>query len=307
MRYKSELILVLGAMLFAFNGVISKLLLTGGISPWHLTQIRCTGAFIVLATIVFLRDRQSLLATRKELPQLALYGLIGIAAVQVGYFIAIARMHVSIALIIEFTAPIWIVLWLRFVRKSFVPRDMWVAIALAFTGLLFVAQIWKGQTLDTFGMVAALLDAFALAYFFLQGEKLGKTRSTQSLVVWGFGTASLGWLIALPVWNFPVEIFTKEINLQGVFANYSAPGWVLLSWVIIMGTIFPYLCIIAGLKKLSASTTSVIGMLEPVMAGVFAWLWLSERLTALQLLGGAIVIVGILLADKARIKSKQLL
>ncbi len=301
-RYKSELILILGAILFAFNGVISKLLLEGGISPWHLTQIRCSGAFTILATIVFFRDRQSLKATRKELPQLALYGLIGIAAVQVGYFIAISRMHVSIALLIEFTAPIWIVLWLRFVRKSFVPRQMWIAVALAFTGLLFVAQVWQGQTLDTFGAVAALLAAFALAYYYLQGEKLGKTRSTQSLVVWGFGTASIGWSPFL--WNFPFEIFTKQINLQGIFANYTTQGWVLLSWVIIMGTIFPYLCIIAGLKKLSASTTSVIGMLEPVMAGLFAWLWLSERLTALQLLGGAIVIVGILLADQARSKSK---
>ncbi len=302
MRYKNELILVLGATLFAFNGVISKLLLEGGISPWHLTQIRCSGAFIILATIVFFRDRQSLLATRKELPQLAVFGLIGIAAVQVGYFIAIARMHISIALIIEFTAPIWIVLWLRFVRKSFVPRQMWIAIALAFTGLLFVAQVWKGQTLDTFGMVAALLVAFALAYYYLQGENLGKTRSTESLVVWGFGAASIGWSPFL--WNFPFEIFTKQINLQGIFANYTTQGWVLLSWVIIMGTILPYLCIIAGLKKLSASTTSVIGMLEPVMAGGFAWLWLSERLTILQLLGGAIVIVGILLADTARSKSK---
>jgi len=303
-NYRGEFFLVSGSFFFAFNGIIAKLLLEDGLSPWRLTQVRCTGAFLLLFTIVLLRNRESLKVTRAELPLLGLYGLIGIAAVQVGYFIAISRMHVSIALIIEFTAPIWIVLWLRYVKKKFVPRQMWIAIVLAFTGMLFVAQIWKGQTLDTIGVIAATLDAFALAYYFLLGEKLSVKRSTESLVVWGFGAASLGFVIALPVWNFPFEVFTKQINLQGIFSSYSSPGWTIILWVVVMGTIVPYLCIMTGLKELSASTTSVIGMLEPVIAGAFAWWWLRERLTTLQLIGGAIVIAGILLADRARSKSK---
>ena len=82
-------------------------------------------------------------------------------------------------------------------------------------------------------------------------------------------------------------------------------GWVLLLWVIIPGTIVPYLLVLTGLKELSASTSSVIGMLEPVFAGIVAWIWIGESWTFIQLLGGAIVIAGIFIADRARSKVKR--
>jgi len=297
---KGEILALTGAVGFAFNGVISKLVLTSGLSSLRLTQIRCGGAFLILATYVFLRYRHKFRTTKEELPWLIAYGLVGVLAVQLFYFIAITRMHVSIALIIEFTAPIWIVLWLRYVMKKYVPPQMWIAIALAFGGLLCIAQVWKGQTLDPIGVIAALVDAIALAVYFLLGEKLTKTRDVESLSAFGFGIAFLGLLIALPIWNYPVEVFTQSINLQGNFAQYNLPGWILIAWIIIMGTVAPYLLIVNGIKLLSASTSSVMGMAEPVMAGIFAWWWLSEKWSLIQLLGGVVVIAGIIMADRAR-------
>ena len=297
---RAEAFLVFGAVAFAFNGVISKLVLTGGLSAWRLTQIRCSGAFLVLLVYVLLRNHESLKTTRDELPWLAAYGVIGFAAVQVGYFIAIARMPISIALIIEFTAPIWIVLYIRFIRKKHVASMMWLSLGLGFSGLLLVGQIWRGLTLNGIGMIAAFVDAFALAAYFLLGEKLIAKRSTDALTVWGLGFASFVWAILTPVRSFPTHIFTQHINLQGIFKNYTLPGWVLILWIVLMGTILPYVLVLSGLKQLSASTSSVIGMLEPVIAGGFAWWWLSEVLRPIQLLGGAVVIVGIILADRVR-------
>ena len=297
---RAEAFLVFGAIAFAFNGVISKLVLTGGLSAWRLTQVRCTGAFLILLLYVIARKRRSLRTTRDELPWLAAYGIIGFAAVQVGYFIAIARMPISIALIIEFTAPIWIVIYIRFIRKKHVPSMMWLSLGLGFVGLLLVGQVWRGLTLNGIGLIAAFVDAFALAAYFLLGEKLIAQRSTDTLTLWGLGFASLVWAITTPLWHFPTHIFAQQINLQGIFKNYSLPGWVLILWIILMGTILPYVLVLSGLKHLSASTSSVIGMLEPVVAGVFAWWWLSEILTAIQLIGGVVVIVGIILADRVR-------
>jgi len=177
---------------------------------------------------------------------------------------------------------------------------MWIAIAMAFSGLLLIAQVWKGQTLDSIGVIAALVDAIALAVYFLLGEKLTKRRDAESLSVFGFGIATLALLIALPIWNYPVEIFTQSINLQGRFIALDLPGWVLIVWVITMGTIAPYLLVVNGIKLLSASTSSVMGMSEPVLAGIFAWWWLFERWNFIQLVGGIVVITGIILADKAR-------
>lgn len=299
-RYKGEIFTLLGAVFFSFNGVISKLVLTSGLSSMRLTQVRCGGAFLIILTYVIVRFRARLRTTMKELPYLAAYGVVGFFAVQALYFVAITRLHVSIGLIMEFTAPIWIVLWLRFVKKKVVPRLMWIAIFLAFGGLILIAQVWQGSVLDPIGVIAALLDGIVLATFFLIGEKLSGKRDVETLMVYGFGFATLGLAVVMPLWSYPTSIFTQSMNLQGRFDAYSVPGWVLIAWVIIMGTIVPYFLVVHGLKLLSASTSSVMGMAEPVLAGVFAWIWLSESWNFIQLVGGVIVIIGIILADKAR-------
>ena len=299
-RYKGEILTLFGAIFFSFNGVIAKLVLTSGLSSMRLTQVRCGGAFIFLGTYIFLRHRDKLKAKKEDLPMLFAYGIIGFLLVQALYFVAITRLNVSVALILEFTAPIWIVLWLRFVKHKVVPRLMWVAIFLAFGGLILIAQVWKGQTLDPVGVAAALLCGIVLATFFLLGEKLTAKRDVESLMVYGFGFASLGLAITMPLWSYPTEIFSQSMNLQGRFAAFDLPGWVLIAWVIIMGTVVPYMLVLKGLKLLSASTSSVMGMAEPVLAGVFAWIWLSETWNFIQLVGGVTVIIGIILADKAR-------
>jgi drug/metabolite transporter (DMT)-like permease len=246
-------------------------------------------------------DRHSLKTPKQLIPKLAAYGVIGFAAVQAGYFLGIQRgVPLSLVLIIEFTAPIWIALWIKYVRKLYVPGSMWGAIALSLLGLILLAQVWNGLSFDLIGLLGALVSAFALTAYFLIGKSFGTSRSALSLTVWGLGMASLTWLASMPVWEFPFEVFTIDMDLKGVFAGNSLPGWLLLLWIIIMGTIVPYLFVIAGLRLLSASTSSVIGMLEPVFAGIFAWMWLEQSWNAIQLLGAVVVLVGIYIADRAR-------
>jgi len=300
-RYRGEIYLIIGALFFSFNGVISTLVLDH-LSPFRLTQVRCIGAFTILSLIIASRNFQSLKATRREIPTLVLLGIVGFAAVQGGYFLGIQRgIPLSLVLIIEFTAPIWIVLWIKFVQKKAVPNGMWGGIALAFIGLIFIARVWDGFTFDLLGMFGALVSAFAIAVYFLVGSKVGEKRSAQSITVWGLGIAGLMWAIVMPVWQFPFEVFTMEMNLQGIFDETFVPGWVLFAWIILMGTIVPYLFVISGMLKLTPSKSSVIGMLEPVMAGVFAWIWLAQSWAPIQLSGAAIVLVGIYIADKAKI------
>jgi drug/metabolite transporter (DMT)-like permease len=300
-RFRGEIYLITGALFFSFNGVISTLVLDH-LSPFRLTQVRCIGAFAIIFVIVASRNFQSLKATRREIPTLALLGIVGFAAVQAGYFLGIQRgIPLSLVLIIEFTAPIWIVLWIKFVQKKAVPNGMWGGIALAFIGLIFIARVWDGFTFDLLGMFGALVSAFAIAVYFLVGSKVGEKRSAQSITVWGLGIAGLMWAIVMPVWQFPFEVFTMDMNLQGIFDGTFVPGWVLFAWIILMGTIVPYLFVISGMLKLTPSKSSVMGMLEPVMAGVFAWIWLAQSWAPIQLGGAAIVLVGIYIADKAKI------
>jgi drug/metabolite transporter (DMT)-like permease len=290
---RSEILLTLAAIMFASNGIASKLMLNDYISAWRLAQVRSISTFIILAAYIAWRAPKTLRITKREVPRLAALGIIGIAAVNGAYFLAISRMHVSIALLIEFTAPVWIVLYLRYVRKKHVPNEMWVALFLALLGLAFVAQVWQGLTLDGIGVLAALGAAFALAFFFLAGEGITAHRDIQSVTMWGFGFAAIAWSLLMPIWTFPFDVFTVSIPLEGALDGYGAPGWVLILYVVLIGTVVPYLLTLNGLRNLSASTTSAFGMLEPIFAGAVAWFWFSESWTAIQLLGGVIVIAGI--------------
>ena len=303
-KHRGELYIVLGAIFFSLNGVIVTLVLDH-MTTFRLAQIRAVGAFAFLFLITFIQDRNSLKAKRHEIPTLIIYGVVGFAMVQLGYFIGISRgVPLSLVLIIEFTAPIWIVLWIKFVRKGVVARDMWVEITLSLIGLILVTKVWQGFAFDLLGILSAVGAAIALAVYFLISESQNGKRSAQATVVWGLGVAGFFWSIFLPIWSFPVEIFTAEINLQGRFSDYSAPGWVLLAYVIIFGSMVPYLFVIRGIRLISASTSSVIGMLEPVLAGVFAWIWLSQSWSAIQLAGVAIVLAGIYIADRAKTNAK---
>ncbi len=302
-KLRGEIYLFLGAFLFAFNGIISKIVLIDGLSAWRLTQIRTGGAFILLFAVYFTFRRHELKPTRDELPWLIAFGAVGVTFVQAFYFVAIERMYVGVALLIEFTAPIWILLFLKFVLKKHVPTSLWYAILLSFSGLLMITQIWNGLSLDRIGLIAAFIDALALAGYFLIGDRLGKTKSSAAITTWGFGVASAMLFFVLPVWNYPTEDFSKDMGVLGRFSEYTLSGWVLILWIVVMGTIAPYLFVVSGLKLLSAANASVFGMIEPVLAGVFAWWWLSESLNGIQLVGCVVVIVGIFIADKARSKA----
>ena len=303
-RYRGELYVVLGAIFFSLSGVIVTLVLDH-MTAFRLAQIRAIGAFALLFVITFIQDRSSLKAERREIPTLIFYGVVGFAMVQLGYFISISRgIPLSLVSILEFTAPVWIVLWIKFVRKGWVSNDMWVAIALALFGLILVAKVWQGFTFDLIGVLSAVGSAMSLAIYFLMSESQGEKRSAQATVVWGIGIAGLFWLIVLPIWNFPTQILTTQINLQGRFSEYSAPGWLLIAYIIIFGTLVPYLFVIKGIRLISASKSSVIGMLEAVIGGAFAWIWLEQSWSAIQLLGGVIVLVGIYIADRTKANAK---
>lgn len=279
---------------------MAKLIVAGGISPVRLTQIRTTGVFIALLIVLLVANRGALKVTRKELPNLAMMGIIGIAGVQAFYFFAVTRMPVSITLVIEFTAPIWIAIYIRFFRKQIVKPMMWWGIGSALAGLLLVTEIWQGLKLDGIGVLAAFIDALFLAYYFLRLEATVKIRNGLSLLVYVFGFAALFLSIIQPPWSFPTEIFTTQLSLEDLSPGNYIVGWQLIAILIIFGSIVPYILITYGVKKIPASQASVIAMLEPVIAGGIAWLVLTEALTPLQIIGGATVLVGIYLTERAR-------
>ena len=298
---RHEIYLVFGSLFFAISSIPAKLAMESGLSAWRLTQVRTVGAFLVLFIYVYLKNKSSLRIKTKELPLLIVFGVFGFAAVNLLYFLAIQRLNVGIALIIEFTAPIWIALWMRFIQKKIVSKLMWWGLVIGLTGLVLLAHGWRGLTLDGLGVTFAILDAFALALYFLVGEKLVGVKSSEATMAWGLGVSSAFFAIIQPWWTFPFEKMGNVVDLTGRLAGISLPTFYLVLWVIIFGTAIPYFLVLNGLRGLSAATTSSIGMLEPVLGGIFGWIFLYEKLNFTQSVGAVVVLVGIYLANRARI------
>jgi len=297
--HRSELRLILAALFFAFNGVVAKWVLLTGITSMRLTEVRTLGVAVLILFYLALRKPSEIKVQRELVKRLIIFGIIGVAAVQGFYFFSISKLPVSIALIIEFTAPIWITLYVRFVKKESVARSMWLGLLFGFGGLILVGQVWKGLTFNGIGLISSILDALALAFYFYQASKLRKYVSGETLVLYGMGVTAIFFAIIQPWWSYPFHIFSDRIALTGRFVGHTAPGWLLIAWVIVMGTLVPYLLVTSAIKNIDASTASIIGMLEPILAGGFAWILLKETFNLIQLIGGAIVLVGIYLADRA--------
>ena len=300
LKHRGELYLFLGALTFSVNGIVATVVLEH-MSAFRLAQIRAISAFTLLTIFALIFRRELLKLSKKDIPVAIAYGVVGFALVNVGYFLGIERgLPLGLVLVIEFTAPIWIALWIKYIRKGFVARDMWFAILLSLIGLVLLTKIWDGFKFDLLGLAGALGSAFALTGYFLIGKKFGGDRHPIGSTIIGLAVAGAFWLIVLPIWNFPIEVFSLQMDIHGYLAGHLFPGWSLLLWVIVMGTIVPYLFVISGLRLLSESKSSVLGMLEPVFAGALAWIWLGQSWDAIQLLGAAVVLIGIYLADRSK-------
>jgi len=291
---------IAASLLFAVNGSVSKVALSAGVPAERLTELRITGAWLGLALLLMLTAPRTLRISWREVPYLALYGLTGAAMVQWLYFVAIGRLPVGIALLFEYTAPVLVALWARFVLGERVRRRVWAALGLALGGLALIAQVWEGLALDGLGVLAGLGAAVALASYYLLGEHGVRSRDPLSLTCWTFLFGALFWSILQPWWTFDPGILAHPVSLLGALADVQAPIWGLVLWIVALGTIAPYVLVLFALRHLPALRVGIVGMLEPVAATVVAWLWLGEALSAVQLVGACLVLVGIIAAQTAR-------
>ncbi|HYO44832.1 MAG TPA: EamA family transporter [Candidatus Limnocylindrales bacterium] len=290
------------ALLFALNGTVAKALLLGGMEATRLSQLRATFAFLILLGFVALTNRAALRLRRSEIPLLLVYGILGIALTQYLYFAAIERLPIGVALLIEFTAPLMIAAWFRFGLGHPTKPAVWVALVAALAGLAIVAQVWEGLTLDPIGVAFAVGAAVALAVYYVTADmqvQRPRPRDPVSLTMWGMGAAALFWAVVAPWWAFPFEGLAGTLQLFGE-SGPAVPAVGLATWMIVLGTVIPFSLVVLSMQHLRASQASVVGMTEPIFATAIAWLVLGEAFSPVQMVGAAIVLGSVLVAERNR-------
>ncbi|MCH7232333.1 DMT family transporter [Glycomyces sp. L485] len=293
-------LILLASAFFGVCGPLGKVVIQAGLTPIQVTWLRVLGVgllAVAVAIVPLMRARRH--GPRPPLGALAVFGLIAIAGVQAFYFIAVERLPVGIALLLEFMGPIVVVAWVKFVRRNPLPRPAVVGALLSIAGLCIVVEVWSGLRLDAVGLLAGSAAAACQATYFLSGERLTAKVDVRVLLAVGFtvGTIALAPLAA--PWAMNWASLSTGVALGG-FATTSLASLAAL----IASTAVAYTLGLSGLRFLAAPVAGAIGYAEVVVAALAAWALLGEALTAPQIIGGLVVIAGVFTAQRAVAKRR---
>ena len=274
-------------------------MIEAGMSALQVTQMRVLGAALVAGAVLFILDRRSFRVPRGQALALVVMGVIGVGMLQASYALAVELLPVGIALLLEYLAVPMVAVFAFVVFKERVRTRIWVSIGLIMAGLAVVAQIWN-SSLNLVGTLWALVAALSLSTYFLVGEKQMETISPLALMFWSMTIAAVFWAFISGWWRLDPSEFAQSVPLTGVLEGVPAPMWMLLLWNVVMGSFAPFLLSLAAIKKLSATAAGIAATSEIVFAFFVAWLWIGENLSGSQIIGAAVVLSGIIVAQTAR-------
>lgn len=280
---------IAAAFAFGMSGAWARGLIDAGWTPGAAVTVRIWVAALVLLvpTIVALRGRWRML--RRNLGIIAAYGLLAVTATQLFYFQAVAVMDVGLALLIEYTAPIAVVLWLWMRRGEKPTRRSILGAAIAFIGLVLMLDVLTGRSVDVGGILWAFgAMVGAAAYFILSGKS---DTGLPPLVLAGSGllVGAVGLSIAGLVGILPMAWSTDDVT----YRFGTVPWFVPVLAIGIIATALAYVLGIASTRLLGSRLASFIALAEVIAALLFGWLLLGQLPNLLQGVGAALVLAGV--------------
>jgi drug/metabolite transporter (DMT)-like permease len=269
------------AALWALHGSLAIYLIDDGVDPPRLSEMRSAGSFLILLVVLAVVRRGGVSVPRADIRLFAVLGIPGLALVHVAYYAGVDRLGVGPALTIQYLAPGLLLLWLWLGHGRRLRPSLWGALTLSVVGCFLVVRAYDYDALDLFGVGAALVSAAAFAVYMVSSERAGHRYPPATTLLWGFGFATLFWAIAQPWWTFPWDRLHTPRNV------------VLALGVILLGTLFPFLLMVAALRTIPAPRAAIVATLEPALGAVFEWLIHGTALAAVQITGGILVLAAV--------------
>ena len=273
----------------AFTGRLLPGLGIRDINPIILSQCRTGFSFLVIALwLISRRGISALRVPRRDLAKLVLLGLAGLAVSNYFYYLAIQRTNVATAIIVQYTAPIWVLLYMAARGAERLTVSKMGTVLLAITGIALVIGIFRrgGIQMDVIGVGAALVASFSFAYYNVAGHYLLERYDRWMVILYATLAASLFWIIINP----PNKI---------IAAHYSGGAWLFLAVFSFLSMLLPFTLYFAGLKLLVPTKAIIASCLEPVFAILIAALALKESVGFVQAIGIGMVLGAIVLAQKS--------
>lgn len=287
------------AVLFGLNGSTTKVIIQSGISAEQVVFIRSLAAGLIALVWALIANRSQLRVEKRLIPRLILLGVVGVGFLQYFYSQAVVLLPVGIALLIEYTAVLWVPIVALVVFKEPVKKQIWFGAILVLGGLSVVSQIWDSQ-LNLTGVLFAFAAAASLSTHFIVGERVQRHLPTNVTMAYGMGIATLFFLPFSNLGSFDFSRLWQQTDLSGNLAGTTAPLWLMLLVLGVAGSFLPMAFTFLALRHLSATLVGVVATSETILAAVFALLWLGELISLTQALGGMVVVTGIVLAQTSR-------
>ena len=291
------------ALLFGLNASTTKVIIQSGMTAEQVVFIRSMFSAVIALIWALLANRSALRIERRMIPRLLLLGVVGVGGLQWTYSLAVVMLPVGIALLIEYTAVLWVPLILMLFFNESIKRQIWLGAALVLGGLAIVGQVWD-SSLDPVGVFWAFAAAGSLTVYFILGQRVQLTLPTNVTMFYGMSISAVLFFFASDWGSFDFGRLAESQNLMGNLSGYDLPLWVALIWLGIFGSFLPMAFSYLALRHLSATIVGIIATSETVLAFFFALLWLNEVITMVQALGGIVVVIGILIAQTARKQSE---
>jgi drug/metabolite transporter (DMT)-like permease len=291
------------AVLFGLNASTTKVVMSAGVTPEQIVLFRSFATAAIAGLVMLVTNPNSFKVKKTEWKFLIAFGVIGVALMQWSYSNAVKNLPVGIALLIEYTAIIIVPIACLVLFKEKPAKKLWLGVALVLGGLMVVSKIWD-STLNPIGIFFAFCAAVFLSVYFIMGEKSQQTRDPVSTLFYTMLISSVFWMIFSTWWDFDSALFTRPIDLSGNLSGVTAPAWLLIIWIGVLGSFAPMFFSFIALGHLNATGVGVISTAETVFAFLFAYLWLGENMDFLQLIGGTLVIAGIVVAQFSRGKTQ---
>jgi drug/metabolite transporter, DME family len=267
----------------------------GAIDPLILSQSRTTFSMLVLLPLLALmRGGRALRLPKRDIAQTFLLGILGVAASNYCYYLAIQRTNVATAIILQYTAPAWVLIYMvaRGQQKPTVARVSAVALAIAGIAMV-IGIIGPGNLrLDTVGVIASLLAAFSFAFYNVGGHSILARYDRWIVLLWTLIAAASFWIVVNPPWKIAA-------------AHYSGTQWLFLLVFALVSVLGPFSLYFAGLQHLEPTRAIVVSCLEPVFSILIAAVALGEIMKPLQTVGIVMVLAAILLVQMPDRKSHE--
>ena len=270
--------IAVAATLFAIAGAVASNLFDAGVTPVELAQVRAAVAFVGLLLVPAARRGRG----RRPTPGLVLLHGCSLALVTISYYIALDHLPVAVAIVFQYTGPALVVAWTAGRARRWPSQRILLCLVMAVAGAALISEVASGRlgSLSLVGVGAGLASAVLFASLSISSEA--------SADVFGpLGAMLRAWTVAIALWGlyglafeWPKRAFDPDLLPQVLFVS-------------IFGTLASFFLYVWGIERVRAERASIALTLEPVVAAAVAWVWLAQSLSAIQVIGGGLVIAAV--------------